>query len=54
MGSSQYVFSNFADDRGTVAAADTLHDIFEVHVLWRTKQGWSGQDTETALGTDAA
>ncbi|MEU1595122.1 ATP-binding domain-containing protein [Streptomyces sp. NPDC005708] len=32
-------------------AADTLRDIFGIHVLWRTKEGWSGQDTETALCT---
>lgn len=32
--------------------ADTLHGIFKVHVLWRTKEGWSGKDTETALGTE--
>ncbi|MGW8877671.1 hypothetical protein [Streptomyces mirabilis] len=35
-------------------AADTLHGIFKVHVLWRTKEGWSGKDTETALGTEPA
>ncbi|MEV6057283.1 ATP-dependent DNA helicase [Streptomyces sp. NPDC052107] len=33
-------------------AVDTLHDVFNVHVLWRTKEGWSGQDPETALGTE--
>ncbi|MEU6092770.1 hypothetical protein ABZ865_39645 [Streptomyces sp. NPDC047085] len=33
-------------------AADTLHDIFKVHVLWRTKEGWRGQDPGTALGTE--
>ncbi|WP_055495635.1 AAA family ATPase [Streptomyces sp. TP-A0356] len=33
-------------------SADTLHDIFNVHVLWRTKEGWSGQDIETAPGTE--
>ncbi|MCX4617846.1 AAA family ATPase [Streptomyces mirabilis] len=32
--------------------ADTLHGIFKVHVLWRTKEGWSGKDTETALSTE--
>ncbi|MFF3877166.1 HelD family protein [Streptomyces sp. NPDC001978] len=35
-------------------AADTLHDIFGIHVLWRTKEGWNGQDTKTALGTEPA
>ncbi|MGW2766161.1 AAA family ATPase [Streptomyces sp. NPDC001275] len=35
-------------------AADTLRDIFGIHVLWRTTEGWSGQDTETALGTEPA
>lgn len=32
-------------------SAATVHDIFGVHVLWRTPQGWDGRDTETALGT---
>ncbi|MET8631640.1 ATP-binding domain-containing protein [Streptomyces sp. NPDC004680] len=35
-------------------AADTLHDIFGIHVLWRTKEGWSGENTEAALGTEPA
>lgn len=33
-------------------SAATVHDVFGVHVLWRTPQGWGGQDTETALGLD--
>ncbi|MEU3098750.1 ATP-dependent DNA helicase [Streptomyces sp. NPDC006967] len=30
----------------------TVHGVFGVHVLWRTPQGWGGQDTTTALGLD--
>ncbi|MGK9462824.1 HelD family protein [Streptomyces sp. G6] len=33
-------------------SADAVHDVFGVHVLWRTPQGWGGQDTATALGLD--
>ncbi|WP_395575750.1 ATP-dependent DNA helicase [Streptomyces sp. BK79] len=35
-----------ADDWSPAA----VHAVFGVHVLWRTQQGWGGQDTETALG----
>ncbi|MEV0491492.1 HelD family protein [Streptomyces atratus] len=35
-------------------SAATIHDIFGVHVLWRTPHGWAGQGAETALGTDQA
>ncbi|WP_443334819.1 hypothetical protein [Streptomyces sp. CCNWLW230] len=30
----------------------TVHDVFGVQVLWRTPQGWGGQDNATALGLD--
>ncbi|MDT0612679.1 HelD family protein [Streptomyces lancefieldiae] len=33
-------------------SAATVHDVFGVHLLWRTPQGWGGQDTATALGLD--
>ncbi|MEU3036564.1 HelD family protein [Streptomyces griseoaurantiacus] len=33
-------------------SADAVHDVFGVHVLWRTPQGWGGQDAVTALGFD--
>ncbi|WP_431951205.1 HelD family protein [Actinacidiphila sp. bgisy167] len=33
-------------------SADTLRDAFGVHVLWRTRDSWGGQDVETALGSD--
>lgn len=32
-------------------AADTVHDVFGVQVLWRAPEGWGGRDTETALGS---
>ncbi|MEV8389801.1 MULTISPECIES: ATP-dependent DNA helicase [unclassified Streptomyces] len=32
-------------------SADAVHDIFGVHVLWRTPEGWGGRDTETVLGS---
>ncbi|MEV6394969.1 AAA family ATPase [Streptomyces sp. NPDC051907] len=35
-------------------AADTVRDVFQVHVLWRTPEGWGGQDTEAALGSSGA
>ncbi|WKD34214.1 ATP-binding domain-containing protein [Streptomyces xanthophaeus] len=31
-------------------SADTVRDVFGVHVIWRTPEGWGGQDTDTALG----
>ncbi|MEU5657101.1 AAA family ATPase [Streptomyces sp. NPDC047737] len=31
-------------------AADTVHDVFGVHVLWRTPTGWAGRGAEAALG----
>ncbi|MBQ0983742.1 AAA family ATPase [Streptomyces sp. F63] len=31
-------------------AGATVHDVFGVHVLWRTPHGWGGEDAETALG----
>jgi DNA helicase IV len=33
-------------------SAAAVHDVFGVHVLWRTPQGWGGRDTATALGLD--
>ncbi|MFD8177993.1 HelD family protein [Streptomyces sp. NPDC059709] len=33
-------------------SAAAVHDVFGVHVLWRTPQGWGGQDTATALGLE--
>ncbi|MFD6421981.1 ATP-dependent DNA helicase [Streptomyces sp. NPDC060198] len=35
-------------------SADTVRDIFGVHVLWRTPDGWGGEDTATALGSFGA
>ncbi|MFF3687681.1 ATP-dependent DNA helicase [Streptomyces sp. NPDC002187] len=35
-------------------AADTVRAVFGVHVLWRTVDGWGGEDKETALGAGAA
>ncbi|MFJ8861281.1 HelD family protein [Streptomyces sp. NPDC102451] len=36
-------------------SAATVHDVFGVHVLWRTpQQGWAGQDVDTALGAERA
>ncbi|MFG3085775.1 HelD family protein [Streptomyces parvulus] len=29
-----------------------VHAVFGVHVLWRTSQGWGGQETPIALGLD--
>ncbi|GAA3377874.1 hypothetical protein GCM10020367_55280 [Streptomyces sannanensis] len=34
-------------------SADTVHDVFGVHVLWRTPESWGGRDTATALGRPA-
>jgi hypothetical protein len=31
-------------------AADTIRDVFTVHVLWRTPDGWGGQEAGTSLG----
>ncbi|MFJ8991607.1 ATP-binding domain-containing protein [Streptomyces sp. NPDC102279] len=35
-------------------SADTVRDVFNVHVLWRSPGGWGGQETETALGSPGA
>lgn len=35
-------------------SADTVRDVFNVQVLWRSPNGWSGQDSETALGSSGA
>ncbi|CAM5331445.1 AAA family ATPase [Streptomyces atroolivaceus] len=35
-------------------SAATIHDVFGVHVLWRTGHGWAGRDAETALGAGQA
>ncbi|MFE7316578.1 ATP-binding domain-containing protein [Streptomyces sp. NPDC057555] len=35
-------------------SADTVRDIFNVHIIWRTPQGWGGQDTDIALGSTGA
>lgn len=32
-------------------SADTVRDVFNVHVLWRTPDGWGGQAQNTALPT---
>ncbi|HLL35866.1 MAG TPA: ATP-binding domain-containing protein [Streptomyces sp.] len=35
-------------------AADAIHDVFGVRILWRTPGSWGGRDMETALGSDQA
>ncbi|MCP3821508.1 AAA family ATPase [Streptomyces sp. A3M-1-3] len=35
-------------------SADTVRDVFKVHVFWRSTEGWGGQDTEIALGSSGA
>ncbi|MFE3740241.1 HelD family protein [Streptomyces sp. NPDC059134] len=35
-------------------SADTIRDIFRVHVIWRSPEGWGGQDTDIALGSSGA
>ncbi|MFF7533258.1 HelD family protein [Streptomyces bobili] len=32
-------------------SADTVRDVFGVHVIWRSAQGWGGEDTDIALGS---
>ncbi|MFC5027840.1 ATP-binding domain-containing protein [Streptomyces sp. DSM 41987] len=31
-------------------SAETVHEVFGVHILWRTPDSWGGHDTDTALG----
>ncbi|MFB6562499.1 HelD family protein [Streptomyces sp. NPDC056400] len=31
-------------------SAETVRDVFGVHVIWRTPEGWGGKDTDIALG----
>jgi hypothetical protein len=35
-------------------SADTVRDVFNVHVIWRSPQGWGGEDTDLALGSSGA
>ncbi|MFH8371199.1 AAA family ATPase [Streptomyces sp. NPDC018031] len=35
-------------------SADTTRDVFGVHVLWRTPEGWGGQEAGNALGSAGA
>ncbi|MFF8192243.1 HelD family protein [Streptomyces bobili] len=35
-------------------SADTVRDVFDVHVIWRSPQGWGGEDTDIALGSSGA
>ncbi|MFG2434619.1 HelD family protein [Streptomyces sp. NPDC048508] len=35
-------------------SADTLRDVFNVHLLWRTPDSWGGSDADTALGSGQA
>ncbi|MCB5907661.1 HelD family protein [Streptomyces pinistramenti] len=30
-------------------SADTVHDVFGIHVLWRTQESWGGRHTHSAL-----
>ncbi|MFD6879184.1 MULTISPECIES: ATP-binding domain-containing protein [unclassified Streptomyces] len=32
-------------------SADTVRDVFNIHVIWWSPEGWGGQDTDTALGS---
>ncbi|MGW7064252.1 HelD family protein [Streptomyces sp. NPDC054904] len=32
-------------------SADTVRDVFNVHVIWWSPEGWGGQDTDIALGS---
>jgi hypothetical protein len=35
-------------------SAEALHDVFGVHLLWRTRDSWGGRDADTALGSGQA
>ncbi|MFF0133791.1 HelD family protein [Streptomyces mirabilis] len=35
-------------------SAEALHDVFGVHLLWRTRDSWGGLDADTALGSGQA
>uniref|UniRef100_A0AAU2JQ88 AAA family ATPase n=1 Tax=Streptomyces sp. NBC_00049 TaxID=2903617 RepID=A0AAU2JQ88_9ACTN len=35
-------------------SADTVRDVFGVHVIWRSPEGWGGRDTDVALGSSGA
>lgn len=35
-------------------AAETVREAFGIHVLWRTRDGWGGDDPYTALGSHQA
>ncbi len=35
-------------------SAEALHDVFGVHLLWRTRDSWGGQDADIALGSGQA
>lgn len=35
-------------------SADTVREVFDVHVLWWSPGGWGGRDAETALGSPGA
>ncbi|MFE5853935.1 ATP-dependent DNA helicase [Streptomyces sp. NPDC056500] len=35
-------------------SADTVRDVFDVHVLWRSPEGWGGRDVATALNSPEA
>ncbi|MFD3872575.1 HelD family protein [Streptomyces sp. NPDC058623] len=32
-------------------SADTVRDVFDVHVIWRSPEGWGGRDTDIAFGS---
>ncbi|MFF3020323.1 HelD family protein [Streptomyces sp. NPDC057939] len=32
-------------------SADTVRDVFDVHVIWWSPEGWGGRDTDVALGS---
>lgn len=31
-------------------SAETVRDVFGVHVIWWSPEGWGGKDTDIALG----
>lgn len=35
-------------------SADTVRDVFHVHLIWRSPEGWGGRDTDIALGSSGA
>ncbi|MFE5893318.1 HelD family protein [Streptomyces sp. NPDC056462] len=51
---ADHLYLVLSEPPADVWTADAVHDVFGVHVVWRTPAGWDGRNGDAGLGTGPA